>query len=578
MTAESPASGATGVAVSSTETATFSEAVQPGTINFALKNSSGSSVPATVSYNSAKHAATLTPSATLAYNTSYTATVSGAENSNGTAMAAPFTWSFKTDGPPPSVKSETPASSATNVAISTTATATFNEAVQASTIGFTLTPKGGSPVSATLTYNSSNYTATLTPSAALAYNTTYTATVSGAKDTAGDPMSGPFSWSFTTDPAAPKVTSETPASSATNVAVSTTATATFNEAVQSSTISFTLTPSGGSPVGATLTYNSSNYTATLTPSAALAYNTKYTATVSGAKDNAGDPMSSPFSWSFTTDPAAPKVTSETPASAATNVAISTTATATFNEAVQASTISFTLTPKGGSPVAATVTYNSSNYTATLTPSAALAYNTTYTATVSGAKDTAGDPMAAPFSWSFTTAAASSTATATFIEQDTTTQGSWIGTYGSQGYDVIGNATSLPSYATYHACRRVKLYLGRKHDRPAVPSECRRLRPYRRLLVLVQQLHRRRGFDRWPDARLGVVLRRLGYHHSCRASTDQQRLNGSGAEYRECDVVQLGRLPQLGRQREPVDHNHQHRPAQRPSSADCSLTRLDDAPA
>ena len=30
----------------------------------------------------------------------------------------------------------------------------------------------------------------LTPSAALAYNTTYTATVSGAKDSAGDPMSG----------------------------------------------------------------------------------------------------------------------------------------------------------------------------------------------------------------------------------------------------------------------------------------------------------------------------------------------------------------------------------------------------
>ena len=69
-------------------------------------------------------------------------------------------------------------------------TATFNEAVQSSTISFTLTPSGGSPVAATLTYNSSNYTATLTPSSALAYNTTYTATVSGAKDSAGDPMSG----------------------------------------------------------------------------------------------------------------------------------------------------------------------------------------------------------------------------------------------------------------------------------------------------------------------------------------------------------------------------------------------------
>ena len=37
--------------------------------------------------------------------------------------------------------------------------------------------------------------------------------------------------------------------------------------------------------------------------------------------------------------------------------------------------------------------------------------------------------------------------ATFLQQDTTTEGNWINTYGTQGYEVIGNATSLPSYAT-----------------------------------------------------------------------------------------------------------------------------------
>ena len=40
-----------------------------------------------------------------------------------------------------------------------------------------------------------------------------------------------------------------------------------------------------------------------------------------------------------------------------------------------------------------------------------------------------------------------TTSATFLQQDTTTQGTWINTYGTQGYEVIGNATSLPSYAT-----------------------------------------------------------------------------------------------------------------------------------
>ena len=167
-------------------------------------------------------------------------------------------------------------------------------------------------------------------------------------------------------------------------------TATFNEAVQASTVNttdFVLKSSNGSTVTATVSYNSTNYTATLTPLALLSNSTTYTATVSGVKDMAGDPMSSPFSWSFTTGPA-PAVTSETPASGATGVSVSTTATATFNEAVQSSTINFTLTPSVGSPVAASVTYNSSNFTVTLTPSESLAYNTTYTAAVSGAKDSA----------------------------------------------------------------------------------------------------------------------------------------------------------------------------------------------
>ncbi len=42
------------------------------------------------------------------------------------------------------------------------------------------------------------------------------------------------------------------------------------------------------------------------------------------------------------------------------------------------------------------------------------------------------------------------ASATFLRQDTTTQGSWIGAYGSQGYNVIGDTANYPSYATVTA--------------------------------------------------------------------------------------------------------------------------------
>jgi hypothetical protein len=42
--------------------------------------------------------------------------------------------------------------------------------------------------------------------------------------------------------------------------------------------------------------------------------------------------------------------------------------------------------------------------------------------------------------------ATSPATATFLKHDATTKGAWIGTYGAQGYDVIGDPASLPSFA------------------------------------------------------------------------------------------------------------------------------------
>ncbi len=409
VTAETPTSGATGVAVSSTATATFSEAVQASTINFTLTPKGGSPVAASVAYNSSSYTATLTPSSALAYSTTYTATVSGVLNNSGVAMTSPFSWSFTTAAASaPIVTSETPLSGATNVAVSSTATATFNQPVQSGTISFTLTPKGGSPVAASMTYNSSNDTATLTPSAALAYSTAYTATVSGAQNSSGVAMTSPFTWSFTTmadPPSTPYVSSETPMPATLNLALSTVPTVTFNQPVQSSTIVFTLKNEFGTAVAGSVSYNSSTNTATFAPSAALPASTTYTATVSGAKNSAGVAMSSPVSWEFITDAGSPTVTTESPTSGGTSVGLSTPVTATFSEPVQAGTIIFTLTPSGGSPVAATVTYSPATFKATLTPSSPLSASTTYKASVSGA-DVEGDSMVAS-SWSFTTGSASS---------------------------------------------------------------------------------------------------------------------------------------------------------------------------
>jgi hypothetical protein len=101
----------------------------------------------------------------------------------------------------PKVTSTSPAANATGMASSTAVTATFNEPVQPATIGFVLTDAANNVVPTTLSYDAGSSTATLTPSAALAASTTYTATVGGAKDMAGDAMAGATTWSFTTDSA-----------------------------------------------------------------------------------------------------------------------------------------------------------------------------------------------------------------------------------------------------------------------------------------------------------------------------------------------------------------------------------------
>src|ERR1039458_4427399 len=142
----------------------------------------GTVVTGNVSYSGGSSTAVFTPASPLAYNTVYTATITtGVQNPAGTALAASDTWSFTTaTGPAPTVTAVTPGNGSTGLVANTTITATFSEAMNASTITastFTLTPQGGAPVSATVSYNATTFTATLTPNAPLAANKKYTAAV-----------------------------------------------------------------------------------------------------------------------------------------------------------------------------------------------------------------------------------------------------------------------------------------------------------------------------------------------------------------------------------------------------------------
>ncbi len=318
----------------------------------------------------------------------------------------------------PIVSSVTPVGGAMGACSSTVVTATFSVAMNPATIDgttFTLAGPGTTAVTGVVTYAAVGNVATFTPASALALDTLYTATVTmGATDAYGVALANNFVWTFTTGSspcAAPAVISETPSNGLAGICPNTVATATFNEAMNVSTINattFTLTGPGTTAVAGAVTYAGS--TATFTPSSALALNTLYTGTITtGAQDQSGTAIASNFTWTFTTNAtacAAPTVVSVAPANNTGGVCPNTLVTATFSAAMKSSTINtttFTVAGPGSTPVAGTVSYVAASDVATFTPNSPLALNTLYTATITtGAQDLAGDPLANSYVWTFTT--------------------------------------------------------------------------------------------------------------------------------------------------------------------------------
>jgi hypothetical protein len=437
--ATNPARGATNVPLAQIITATFNQPMNATTINMStvtLTGTGGAAVNGTVSYSGS--AATFTPSAALTAGTVYTATItSGAQDLAGNALAPNFAWSF-TAVPNPTVISTNPASAAANVPINQKITATFSVPMNAATVIATGTftvavaGPGGASVSGVVTYVPSANTATFAPAADLLTSTMYTAMISTtATSAAGIPLAKTYAWSFTTGLTAnttpPTVVITIPASGATDVPTNQIISATFSEAMDPATITapgtFTVAVAGvgGAAVPGTVTY--AGATATFTPSANLAANGSYTATITNAAtDLSGNALAAgavPNPWSFMTgagvDTTPPTITLTTPASGATGVALNAAINATFSEAMNpasifaAGTFTLAVAGTGGAAVKGTVTYGPASDIATFTPSANLAANTEYTATITNAAtDLAGNALAAGTEanpWSFMTGAA-----------------------------------------------------------------------------------------------------------------------------------------------------------------------------
>ena len=332
----------------------------------------------------------------------------------------------------PTVTAVSPVNNALAVPINTKKfTAAFSKAMDPTTLtaaSFTLACPAGTPVAGgAVTYLAAGNVATLTIPAVpdLPIGTVCTATITtAAKDTTGIPLASNFVWTFTTGVAAdlvpPTVSSTSPLPNATGVATNSLVTASFSEAMDPSTIiaaNFTLACPAATAIAGTVSYGVNGNVATFRPTSNLPVNTACTATVAtGVKDLAGNSMAAPFTWTFTTgastDTTAPTVIGtgaygfSGATSGATGLPVNRSSTAIFSEPMDPLTITnltFTLTGPGTTPVLGTVTY--SGTTATFKPTTNLAAGTLYTSTITtGAKDLAGNALAANYVWTWTTAA------------------------------------------------------------------------------------------------------------------------------------------------------------------------------
>jgi hypothetical protein len=328
-------------------------------------------------------------------------------------------------GPPtlPDVMSVSPADGAANIAETTTIDVSFSDAMNP--LSLTMQASGGA-CSGSIQISSDDFTTciggtintidnivfTATPSANLAYCTTYNVRVTtDALDIGGAGLAAdytqPNGFSIVGNPNCnpPTVVSVTPLNGAVNVAVSTTVTATFSDTMDASTIissNFTLY-AGGTQVTGNVTYDAGTKTATFTPSAMLAGSTLYTATeTTGVRNATNAHLAVNYPWSFTTiDTTVPYVTSTDPVNNATGIALNKVISANFSEAMDLATItSSTFVVRRGTKVIPG-TLNYSGLTATFTPSCTYMRYSTYTVTItSGAKDVAGNAIAADYVFSF----------------------------------------------------------------------------------------------------------------------------------------------------------------------------------
>jgi hypothetical protein len=418
----SPVNGASNIALNTFFDVQFNTPLNPATViptNIYLSNGYGGLQLAGTYSMPQPNVVRIIPSSPLpASSTIYLRVTTGLQSSTSEPATANYWYAYTgtaTDSTLPVVTNAVPMNGATGIGVNDTPGVTFNKPIDPVSVNsntFQVT-NGGTPLAGGYWFNSNNTRVNFVPNAPLPANTNLVMTINGVLDLVGNPVT--FSSSFTTG-SGPDFTQPTVVwtSVSSNESLPTNAAITiqFSESMDATT--FSTGPSGdiyiydtllGVRVPATLSWNSPQTVAYLLPNSPLAAGREYYFYVNSGTDLAGNQVNSietTFYAAFASTSAAPTVIHFNPMNGATGLGTNAIIEAQFSAPIDPTTLSgVTLT--GGGTVQTTPVMSAANTVLQLVPSAPLAPNTTYTMTIFGVKDPAGNTVATVTN-SFTTGA------------------------------------------------------------------------------------------------------------------------------------------------------------------------------
>jgi hypothetical protein len=311
----------------------------------------------------------------------------------------------------PMVVSWVPYSGAGNIGVNVSPSVVFNKTIDPVSINSTTfqVTNAGTPLAGTYYINNNDTRISFVPNDPLPASTTLKMVLNGVTDVVGHSvtLNSTFQTQAGPDFQAPTVVWTSIPNNGT-VPINSTVTVRFSESMDITTFTsnnlhiydYTL----GTYIAATLTWSGDQSVAYLTPAAPLAAGRQYNLYVESGTDLAGNTLqgtSYTFYAGFANATTAPTVVAVDPLSGAANVGINTVIEAQFSASIDPNTLGGVTLSTGGSTVPITPVLSAGNTIVQLVPSAPLQASTTYTITISGVKDPAGNVVATTTS-TFTT--------------------------------------------------------------------------------------------------------------------------------------------------------------------------------